>query len=304
MSSLDPFRGVAIFMQVVEAGSFTLAAQRLDMTKSGVAKSISRLESALGVRLFNRTTRRLNLTDEGKVYSEGCLRAWGELESVQTQLNAHQQQPVGKLRVSLPVVFGRRWVLPTLLDLADTYPALELDISLTDRTSDLIEERFDLAIRIGKLQDSATLVARSLGVQRAVLCAHPDYLSQHGVPRTLADLAQHQCLTVGSGNQAQPWYFLNQHGQRHPVYARGRIAINHAVGILDAALEAQGIALLSDWLVNDALRANRLVEVLPEIAKDGFPISAVWPKNKHLSPKVRVVVDTLAAKFSPHPPWE
>lgn len=304
MATFDPFRGVAVFMQVVESGSFTVAAERLNMTKSGVAKSISRLEEMLGVRLFNRTTRRLSLTDEGAAYSEGCAKALNELDAVQSYLSSHSQQPVGKLRINLPVVFGRRWVLPTLLDIAATHPALELDITLTDRPADLVEERYDVAIRIGPLRDSATLIARPLGVQRAVLCARPSYLEKHGCPKTISDLKEHQCVTFGSGAQARTWNFVDSNGHGFPFYANGRVAVNHSEAILDAALRGEGVALLADWLIADALQEKRLVEVLPDVRKEGFPIHAVWPKSAHLSGKVRLVVDSLAARFQPNAPWE
>jgi DNA-binding transcriptional LysR family regulator len=304
MLEFDPFRGVAVFLQVVESGSFTIAADRLGMTKSGVAKSISRLEATLGVRLFNRTTRRLSLTDEGIAYAEGCSKARGEMEAVQHRLSTHQEQPVGKLRVNLPVVFGRRWVLPALFEIADAYPALELDISLTDRPADLLEERYDLAIRIGPLEDSTVLVAKPLGVQRAVLCAHPDYLKKHGRPRVVEDLKHHQCITFGGGTQARTWYFIDEAGHRHPFYAQGRVGINHSEAILDAALNGEGIALLADWLVSETLQEKRLVEVLPDVGKEGFPIHALWPQSNQLSRKVRVVVDLLAERFLPQAPWE
>jgi DNA-binding transcriptional LysR family regulator len=304
MTTSDPFRGLAVFMQVVDAGNFTLAAERLDMTKSGVAKSIARLEATLGVRLFNRTTRRLSLTDEGRTFSEGCLRALSELETAQAQVTTHQQEPKGRLRVDLPVVFGRRWVLPVLLEVAERYPALKLDVSLTDRRVDLTEDGVDLVIRIGPLPDSATLVAKPLGVQQAVLCAHPDYLARHGCPQTLEDLARHACITFGSGGQTRPWLFLDRHGCSQPLVVRGRLGFNHSEAILDAALAGHGIALLSDWLVANHLHADRLEKVLPQVRTQGFPIHAVWPKNRHLSPKVRCVVDLLAGKFLPHAPWE
>lgn len=300
----DPFHGVTIFIQVVESGSFTLAAQRLGMTKSGVSKSVSTLEAALGVRLFHRTTRRLSLTEEGMLYAEGCTRAREEIASVQDRMRAHHKAPTGRLRINLPLVFGQRWVVPALLDIAHRYPALALDISLTDRPLDLVEEGYDMAVRIGPLEDSATLVAKPLGVQKAVLCAHPDYLGLHGVPRTLADLAQHQCITAAHGDQALAWHFLDRHGRRQPYDARGRLRINHAAGIFDAALAGLGIALLSDWLVGDAVRDGRLVEVMAEVPKEGFIIHAVWPKSRHLSPKVRLVADSLAQQFLPNPPWE
>lgn len=291
-------------MQVVQAGSFTLAAERLDMSKSGVAKSIARLEASLGMRLFQRTTRRLSLTDEGRQFSDGCLRALAELESAQAQVTTQRQELAGRLRVDLPVVFGRRWVLPVLLEIAREHSALELDVSLTDRRVDLVEDGIDLVIRIGPLQDSATLVAKPLGVQQAVLVAHPDYLARYDAPETLDDLHRHACITFGSGGQARPWHFLDRHGRSQPLAVRGRLGLNHSEAILDAALAGHGIALLSDWLATEYLSAGRLVQVLPKVRTQGFPIHAVWQKNQHLSTKVRRVVDLLAERFLPKPPWE
>jgi DNA-binding transcriptional LysR family regulator len=304
MKTPDPFRGIAVFMQVTHAGSFTLAAERLDMSKSGVAKSIARLETELGVRLFQRTTRRLSLTDEGRQFSDGCLRALAELESAQALATTQRQELAGRLRVDLPVVFGRRWVLPALLEIAAAHPALELDVSLSDRRVDLVEDGIDLAIRIGPLQDSATLVAKPLGVQQAVLVAHPNYLAPHGLPQTPDDLHRHACITFGSGGQARPWHFLDRHGRSQPLAVRGRLGLNHSEAILDAALAGHGIALLSDWLVAKHLAAARLTRVLPEVRTQGFPIHAVWQKNQLLSAKVRHVVDLLAERFGPKAPWE
>ena len=304
MNTPDPFRGIAVFMQVVQAGSFTLAAERLDMSKSGVAKSIARLEATLRVQLFQRTTRRLSLTDEGRQFSEGCLRASAELESAQGAVTARRQTLSGRLRIDLPVVFGRRWVLPALLEIAGEHPALDLDVSLTDRRVDLVEDGVDLVIRIGPLQDSATLVARPLGVQQAVLVAHSDYLARHGPPQTLDDLHRHACITFGSGGQTRPWHFLDPKGRSQPLAVRGRLGLNHSEAILDAVMAGHGIALLSDWLVADQLRAGRLVQVLPEVRTEGFPIHAVWQKSQHLSARVRHVVDLLAERFVPTEPWD
>ncbi len=304
MTTPDPFRGISVFMQVVQAGSFTLAAERLDMSKSGVAKSIARLEATLRVQLFQRTTRRLSLTDEGRQFSEGCLRALAELEGAQGAVTARRQTLSGRLRIDLPVVFGRRWVLPALLEIAGEHPALDLDVSLTDRRVDLVEDGVDLVIRIGPLQDSATLVARPLGVQQAVLVAHSDYLARHGQPRTLNDLHRHACITFGSGGQTRPWHFLDPQGRSQPLAVRGRLGLNHSEAILDAVVAGHGIALLSDWLVADQLRAGRLVQVLPEVRTQGFPIHAVWQKSQHLSARVRHVVDLLAERFVPNEPWD
>nr|WP_282964378.1 LysR family transcriptional regulator [Burkholderia vietnamiensis] len=304
VNTTDPFRGITVFMQVVQTGSFTLAAERLDMSKSGVAKSVARLEAALGVRLFQRTTRRLSLTDEGRQFSDGCLRALAELERAQAQVMTQRQALAGRLRIDLPLVFGRRWVLPALLEIAAEHPALELDVCLTDRRLDMVEDGIDLVIRIGPLQDSATLVAKPLGEQRVVLVADPDYLAKHGAPETPDDLHRHACITLGSGRQARPWYFLDRHGRSLPLAVHGRLGLNHTEAILDATLAGHGIALLPDWLVAEHLTTGRLAPALTMARTQGFPIYAVWQKNQHLSAKIRHVVDLLAERFLPQAPWE
>lgn len=304
MSTPDPFRGIAAFMQVVQAGSFTLAAERLDMSKSGVSKSISRLETSLGVRLFQRTTRRLSLTEEGRQFSDGCRRVLAELESAQAQVTTQRQELAGRLRVDLPVVFGRRWVLPVLLEIAAEFPAFEPDVTLTDRRVDMVEDNIDLVIRIGPLQDSATLVAKSLGVQKGVLVANPSYLALRGQPESLNDLLTHACITFGGGGQARPWYFLDRHGRSQSLSVRGQLGLNHSEAILDAALAGHGIALLADWLVAEHLISGRLIQVLPQVRTQGFPIYAVWQKNEHLSGRVRHVVNLLSERFLPEAPWE
>ncbi|PHM44801.1 LysR family transcriptional regulator [Xenorhabdus mauleonii] len=304
MAYSDPFRYTAVFLHVVETGSFTLAAEKLSMSKSGVAKSISRLEAQLGVRLFNRTTRRLSLTDEGHAYSKRCSRALAELENAQLEISARKIAPSGKLRVDMPVVFGKRWVLPILMDIVDKYPELELVVSLTDRRINLIDDGVDLVIRIGQLNESATLVARPLGVQKSVVCASPQYLAKFGYPSEINELTKHQCITFGSDGHTLPWHFLDEQGNSQPIQVQGRITSNHSETILDAALHGHGIALLSDWLVSHYLQNGQLIRLLPEIQTQGFPIHAVWPQNKHLSPKVRVVVDALADSFISKKPWD
>ncbi|KMJ45754.1 hypothetical protein AB204_07395 [Xenorhabdus khoisanae] len=304
MTHSDPFRYTVVFLHVVEAGNFTLAAERLNMSKSGVAKSISRLETHLGVRLFNRTTRRLSLTDEGHAYSKGCSRALAELENAQLEISTRKIVPSGKLRVDMPVAFGKRWVSPILLDIVEKYPELELDVSLTDRRINLIDDGVDLVIRIGQLNESATLVARPLGIQKSVVCASPQYLKRFGYPRVINDLMDHQCITFGSGGHTLPWYFLDEKGNSQSISVQGRINSNHSETILNAALHGHGIALLSNWLVSDHLQNGQLVRLLPEVQTQGFPIHAVWPQNKYLSPKVRVVVDALADSFISRAPWD
>jgi DNA-binding transcriptional LysR family regulator len=300
----EHLKGIGVFVQAADAGSFTLAGERLGISKSGVAKSIARLEEQLGVRLFNRTTRSLSLTDEGQTFYQGCVRALAELEGAQSAVTTRQQIPAGRLRVDLPVVFGRRWVLPVLLDVAARYPALELDVTLTDRRVDMVEEGIDLVIRIGALDDSATLVARHLGVQKSVVCASPGYLDTHGRPASLEDLADHACITFGRGSKATPWLFIGADGRPLSYPVRGHLGFNHSEAILDAALAGHGLALLSNWLVAEHLTSGRLEAVLPQATTQGFPIHALWPQTRHLTTKVRVVVDELMSRFLPVSPWD
>ena len=300
----EHLKGVGVFVQVADAGSFTLAGERLGVSKSGVAKSVARLEDHLGVRLFNRTTRSLSLTNEGQTFYQGCVRALAELEGVQSAVSTHRQIPTGRLRVDLPVVFGRRWVLPVLLDVASRYPALELEVTLTDRRVDMVEEGIDLVIRIGPLDDRATVVARHLGAQKAVVCASPAYLAAHGRPTNLEELANHACITFERGSNARPWLFVGADGHLLSPPVRGRLWFNHSEAILDAALAGHGLALLSNWLVAEHLKSGRLEAVLPQMETQGFPIHALWPQTRHLSSKVRVVVDELVSRFLPVSPWD
>ncbi|WP_315810810.1 LysR family transcriptional regulator [Bradyrhizobium sp. SZCCHNR3107] len=304
MISAEHLSGITAFVQAADAGGFTLAAERLGLSKSGIAKSVARLEDRLGVRLFNRTTRRFALTAEGQSFYETCVRVLTDLENAETALNAHRLRPRGRLRVDLPVVFGRRWVLPVLLDIGALYPELSLEVSLTDRRIDPIDEGIDLVIRIGDLDDSTTLVARRLGVQQSVLCASPDYLDRHGSPASLDDLEAHACIVFGRGGQSLPWWFLDGKGAPVAKPVSGRLSFNHSDAICDAALAGQGIALLSTWLIADHLRDGRLAQVLPEVTTRGFPIHALWPQTRQMSPKVRVVVDELVNRFLPEPPWD
>ncbi len=303
MISTEHLKGIASFVQAADAGGFTLAAERLGVAKSGIAKSVSRLEDRLGIRLFNRTTRRFSLTAEGEVFYESCVRVLAELENAAAALTISRRQPRGRLRVDLPVVFGRRWVMPVLLNIGARYPDLSMEISLTDRRVDPVEEGIDLVIRIGELDDSAALIARRLGIQQSIVCGNPDYLATHGRPVSLEDLERHDCIAFGRGGRALPWVFLGPKGEPITKTVAGRFSFNHSEAILDAVVAGHGLALLSTWLIADHLRANRLVRVLPDAHTQGFPIHALWPHTRHISPKVRVVVDEMASSFHPEPPW-
>lgn len=303
MISADHMKAVMAFVQAADAGSFTLAAQRMGLSKSGVAKSIGRLEQRFGIRLFTRTTRSFSLTAEGELFYRNCQRALAELENAEAILT-QSLSPSGRLRVDLPVVFGKRWVMPVLFDIATRYANLDLQVSLTDRIVDPIEDGIDLVIRIGSLPDSAVLAARHLGVQASVVCASPDYLERHGYPATLDDLDRHACITFGRGGQTSPWTFIDQNGKPADKTVRGRFSFNHSDAILEAALRGHGIAILSTWLIADQLRSGELRQLLPGVTTRGFSIHAVWPQTRLVPSKVRVVVDELVRRFLPIAPWD
>ncbi|QSQ13039.1 LysR family transcriptional regulator [Myxococcus landrumensis] len=293
----DRLSGVLVFVQAAEAGGFALAAQRLGLTRSAVGKSIARLEQRLGTRLFQRTTRQQRLTEDGQVFYERCARALSELEAAEAALDSGRSEPMGRLRVTASVLFGRHLVAPLLWELAREHPGLELEMSFSDRVTDLIEDGYDLAIRVAPLADPSGLAARKLGAQMMVVCASPDYVARHGRPRTLEDLTRHEALTYGRQGQSKPWLFPDEKGGDTPVRVRGRLRLDDLEAIADAATQGLGIAWLPCWLIAERLHRGELVDVLEGVGRHGNEIFAVWPQNKHLPVKVRRAIDLLAARL-------
>lgn len=290
----ERLNGINAFVAAAEAGSFALAAQRLHLTRSAVGKSIARLEARLGVRLFHRTTRSQSLTEQGQSFYERCARALAELEQAEAELQAGQTEPRGKLRVSVPVLFGRRCVAPLLIELAQRYPQLELEMSFNDRYTDLIEDGFDLAIRSGALANSATLAARKLGEQTMVLCATPAYLAAHGTPQTLDELQQHPGLGYYRSGVIN-WQFRDEQGRETILQMNSRLRFDDLEAVAHAALAGLGIARLPHWLVAAELNNGQLVRVLEQMTPFSFPLHAVWPHSRHLPSKLRAAIDHLAA---------
>jgi len=296
-------QGLAAFVQAVEAGSFTAAADRLGVSKSAVGKAIARLEQRLGVKLLNRTTRRLRLTAEGESFHQSCLRALSELEEAQALLASRRRVPSGRARIDMPVSFGRVCVAPMLLDLSRRYPELSLEITFTDRRVDLVEEGIDLAVRMGRLDDSTGLVARRLYTQRSAICAAPSYLKRQGRPRTLDDLERHSCINYGRENFLTTWQAIDESGNVRSFAPRGRLVLGHGEAILDAVLQGHGIAFLPTWLIAEHLRRKSLRLVFPDVL-DNLAVHALWLKARDLAPKIRVVVDELVRQFAPTPLWD
>lgn len=296
--------GIAAFVHSVEAGSFTAAATRMNLSKSAVAKAVARLEERIGARLLDRTTRHIGLTDEGRRYYESCLKVLEELGNAEALLASRRREASGLLRISLPVSFGRQWVMPILLQVARQHPKLELDVSFTDRHVNLVEEGVDLVVRLGDPGDMSSLVGRKIGVQRSLLCAAPAYLDARGRPTSPADLAEHDCIVYARDGRPLPWVVLDRNGTPVSTQVKPRHTVSHGDALRDTAVSGAGLAFLSTWLAATDLRAGRLEAVMTAASVDDAPMHVLWPRTRDLTPKVRVVVDELVERFVPVPPWE
>lgn len=298
MSALrDRLDGIAVFVQAAEAGSFALAGERLHLSRSAVGKAIARLEQRLGSRLFHRTTRRQSLTEDGQAFYERCVRALAELEAAEAALDRGRAEPGGRLRVTAPVLFGRHCVAPVLVGLARAHPRLSLEMSFTDRISDLVDEGFDLAVRIGRLPDSASLAARRLGTQRMAICAAPAYLAGHGRPRSVEELAAHRGIVYARGGHEVPWRVLDAEGRTQEPRLDSRLRLDDLQAIADAAIAGAGLAWLPCWLLARHLRAGELELVLDCERVLATEIYAVWPQTRYLPSKTRAAIDALAAQI-------
>jgi DNA-binding transcriptional LysR family regulator len=294
---------MAVFARVVERESFTRAAQDLGLSKSAVSKQVRRLEDGLGVRLLNRTTRRLSLTEAGTAFYEGCQKALSEAEAAEQAVTHLAMAPRGVLRVNAPMSFGFLHVGPALPDFLSACPELSLDLTLNDRMVDLVEEGYDMAVRIGVLPDSS-LVARRLAPCRLLPCAAPDYLAARGRPALPEELGRHDCLVYSYRSGGLQWHFRGPEGVRR-IKVAGRLRVNNGDALLAAALGGLGVALLPSFIAGEALRAGRLERLLPGWREAEEPsVYAVYPAGRNLSPKVRVLVDFLAARFGDPPYWD
>lgn len=290
------------FVRVVEAGSFVKAARQLDISTTAASRLVADLEAHLGTRLLQRTTRRLSLTEAGSAYFERCQQIVGAIGEAEAQVGLEAQRPFGTLRISGPVVFSTLHLAPLLAGYSARCPEVKVDIALSDRIVDLVDEGFDVAIRIaGRLAD--TLVARRLATIRIVVCAAPEYLRRHGTPRTPADLAGHNCLLYTISERPAEWAF---DGPQGPVTAKvaGSLRSNNGALLRTAALAAEGIVVQPTFLVGDDLTDGRLVPVLPRFRMPALAAHAVYPTRRHLPAKVRSFVDFLAEAISDPPPWD
>jgi len=289
--------GVAVFVEAVEAGGFARAAERLALSRSAVGKAIARLETRLGVRLFHRTTRTQSLTEDGQTYYERCLRAIEELRTAESLLESGKQEVAGRLRVTMPVLFGRYCIAPILLSFAQQHPKLELELSLSDRPVDLIAEGFDLGIRSGALDEATGLCARPLVTQPKVLCAAPDYLKARGQPDTIEALATHDLLIHWRTGHPYPWLLPDAAGRLTEVRLASRLRFDDLEVTADAAVAGMGIAWLPYWLVWERIRAGTLVPLWGKRPAASMDSHAIWPATEYMPLRVRLAIDTLVEKL-------
>jgi LysR family transcriptional regulator for bpeEF and oprC len=295
---MDRLQSMDVFRWVVDLGSFARAADRLDMSRAAVTGHVAALETRLGVRLLNRTTRKLALTDDGAAYLDHVRRVLADVEETEAVLAAGRSLPRGVLRIDLPVAIGRQFVVPALPRFAAQYPELKVIAILEDRRVDLVESGVDAALRVGPLADSS-LVARRVYEANFVLYASPDYLALHGTPQVPADLERHNCLGLHSVSQGRvfEWVF-EKDGERVTWTPGGSLSISNAEALLDAAVAGAGIVMLFDMSASRWVAAGALRPLLQDWQRrDRYPISVVYPQNRHLSAKVRVFSDFVAGLF-------
>ncbi|MDC8829536.1 LysR family transcriptional regulator [Alteromonas gilva] len=283
------WEGINEFVAVAETQSFTQAAKRLALSTAQVSRQIARLENRLSTKLLNRTTRVVALTDSGDTFYRHCKPILEELSAAEKVVTDLQAKPTGKLKMTAPVTYGERIIAPIINDISAAYPELQIQLHLTNQVVDLIHDGYDLAIRLGELEDSS-YIARRLSSRAWHLAASPTYLDKHGTPHSLSELPQHQCILGTSDN----WKF-RRHGKSEIVKVRARLRCNSGVALIDAALKHLGIVQLPDYYIAPYLASGELIELLPQqqIADEG--IWALYPPTRHLSPKVRMVIDRLVS---------
>jgi DNA-binding transcriptional LysR family regulator len=291
---------ILVFMAVVDEGSFVAGGQAMGLTRSAAGKALNRLEDRLGVRLLNRTTRASSLTDEGRLFYDRGLQILAAVDEAEASVAGRAGTPKGVLRLTVPDAFGRLVMLPLLKTYLDTWPSLQAEVSFTDRVADIVEEGFDLAVRIdiGDAPPDTRLVSRVVARYRVRLCAAPAYLAARGEPHSIDDLAGHDCLIFSSRNRRHGWRLRDDEGALVKVPGRGRLRLDSGEAIRDAAVAALGIAYLPDFLVAQDIAAGRLQPVLPGLPAEEVKIVAIYPTRRLLEPRVRRFIDLMVEALS------
>jgi DNA-binding transcriptional LysR family regulator len=284
--------GISEFVHVAETESFTLASKQLALSTAQVSRQVKNLEERLNVKLFYRTTRKVSLTAEGNVFFQHCRAVLDGLDAAERAVTNLQSKPQGKVRLTAPVAYGEKIIVPLLNNFVNLFPEIEIDSYLSNQTIDLVDERFDLAIRLGVLKDS-TMMAKKLANRRNYVCASPAYLEKYGMPDSLSELNQHNCL-LGTLDY---WNF-KEAGKVKSIRPGGSIRVNSGFGLLDAALKGIGIVQLPEFYVEEYIRSGDLIPLLNVLQIQNEGIWAVYPQNRHLSPRIRILVDYLTEQLS------
>ncbi|MFZ6708093.1 LysR family transcriptional regulator [Undibacterium sp. TC9W] len=294
---MDRLASMAAFVKTVEVGSFAAAASALNMSPQMIAKHVSWLERRLGTRLINRTTRRQSLTDIGKSYYDRCKMVLADADWADSLADEVKGAPKGRLRINAPVSFGTYALTPVIARYLRQYPQVEIDLVLSDRYVDLVEEEFEAVFRIGRLSDSS-FIARQLAPFRLVACASPDYLKERGVPATPLDLEKHECLAYASstGSTASEWRFMRGAEKFH-AQVRHRLQLNDAKALLVAALNGIGVAYIAEDLAREDLRTGRLVKILPDYETPSRPVHLIYHPDRRQTPKLKSFIDTVVSEL-------
>lgn len=299
---MDKASEMLIFTRSVDEGGFSAAARSLELTPSAVSKQVNRLEDRLGVRLLNRTTRRLSLTEEGRAFYERCKAILDDIEEAERLISNAQHTPRGTLRVNAPFALGRRQLVPLLPAFMNRYPQVRIELELNDRTVNILEEEIDVLIRGATELHDSSHIARRLATARRFICAAPSYLEKYGVPQTPEDLRRHNCLMLSHPSGLNDWVLQGSDGPR-VIHVSGNFASNFTDVLHAAALAGVGLARLSTIIIGEDIKQGRLSPVLTDYTRDFASIYAIYPHRRHLSPKVRAFVDFLRDAFDP-PPWQ
>ncbi|SDY37464.1 DNA-binding transcriptional regulator, LysR family [Collimonas sp. OK242] len=300
---MDQLATMRAFRRVVETGSFTAAAAELNQSHTIVSRQVRQLELQLGAQLLNRTTRRFALTEAGQEYYERSRQIIDQIDDAAQAVSAHQARPSGTLRINAPMAFGTLELAQWLPQFILANPQLKVDLVCNDRLVDVIEEGFDVALRLTRSLPDSTLVAKRLTRCEILLAAAPAYLQRHGVPQQPGDLAQHNCLTYTLAQKSSEFQFYAADGSEHMVNVRGNLQANTGIALRSAALAGLGIAATSSFIVHEDLRRGDLLHILSDYTLKPRDLYAIYPQNRHLSPKVRAFVDFAAAWYST-PRWD
>lgn len=292
---MDRLQSMQIFARVVEMHSFSRAADSLSLPSSRVTRAVKDLETFLGVRLLQRTTRHISLTPDGTLYYDQCRRLLADIEAVESSFPGSAGQPRGRLRVDMTLSLARLVILPAIKDFQSRFPDVVLTLTASDRTVELVQEGIDCVIRAGTPEDSPTLVAKRIGAFEWVTCASPEYLALHGTPKTLDDLVEHHAVGYLSTRTARPleWHFV-VNGEYRTISMREHLIVNDTDAYVAAGLEGLGIIRPGSYMVREHLISGRLRRVLVDYPAPAVPLSVLYPQNRHLSPTVRAFVDWVS----------